>query len=500
MLPDLTGTITDFNKLLDKFTAGPAAPFVNQAKSEMARRLGFDPLKPAEWGKIGIDPAKGLALALWPGEVIVVAGLSDQSVFENEVKKRMKELVAADQVSTQSVDGQSITTIGTKLGDRVVPQLHYVPKGGYVLLAGAAKDTQRLAAAAAQKPEQSMAKSQWYLDLRKQVAKDADLLVMINGLAAQPILDKREPETAKVLRNGLVLAWSLAPSGIMGEAFLGLDPETSKKFDGFVSGVKDVHLEKYLPADAVLALKLRANAGKLLEAVLAGDPQAKAELDTALAQAKEQLGVDLRAGTVDNLAGNAVLGISLGKPQAVSQAIASQGQGNLGEVFGLVFWLQLKDGPAFTKLLNQALDAAGDRLPANRSQVGDIQVLSFPEKNGIQANILHTRDLLGLCLGKECLKTISPLLKGKGSPLSAELSQEARKLFEQESIFVGTLKFGKLLDVLSGLDVSSMGEGGMRVKVVLDMVIGAVKNLREATAVIKKVPGGVAFQGHLQIQ
>jgi hypothetical protein len=500
VFPDLSRTINDFNALMKKFSVGPAATFMNQAKSELARRLGFDLLKPEEWKKIGMDPGKGLALALWPGKSIIVAGVSDDKVFETEIKKRMKELLAADQVSTSSIEGQTVTTIGTKLGADTAPQLYYVLTGGYVVLSGANQEPKLVAETAAMKPEQSMAKAKWFTNLTSKVSRDADLLLLVNGKSAHEVLKQPEPEAAEFLKSGLVIAFSMASAGLTGEAFWGLDQEALGKLKEISADVPDAHLERYLPGDTLIALKVRANAQKLLELMLKTDPGAKAELDQALAQAKEKLGVDLRAGTVDNLSGNAVWGFSLGKPEHVSRAIASKGQAKMGDAFGVDCWVQLKDGAAFSKLLKKALDAAGDRLPATRKKLGELSVLAFPEHNGVQANVLHQKDLLGLCLGAGCAEEAASLLTGKGSAFPAQLSKEARKLFDEESLVVGTLKFGQLLDVLSGLDAASLGEGGMMVKMVLDMVIGAVKNLRELTAVIRAVPGGVVFKGHLRIQ
>ena len=45
-----------------------------------------------------------------------------------------------------------------------------------------------------------------------------------------------------------------------------------------------------------------------------------------------------------------------------------------------------------------------------------------------------------------------------------------------------------------------MGEGGMMVKMILDMAIGVVKNLRELTAVVRFLPDGLVCAGHLHIQ
>jgi hypothetical protein len=65
---------------------------------------------------------------------------------------------------------------------------------------------------------------------------------------------------------------------------------------------------------------------------------------------------------------------------------------------------------------------------------------------------------------------------------------------------VSYLNFGQVLDAVSALDASAMGEGGMMVKMILDMAVSVVKNLRELTAVVRFLPDGLAFAGHLHIQ
>ena len=498
--PDLSKTIADVDALVKKLSVGPVASFVSQGKIELARLLGFDPFVVKDWKKIGVDPGKGLAIVLDPARTVVVVGISDQKAFEAETKKRMQELVAADQVSTGKQGGVTITSLGTRIGDRTVPRLLYTFVDGYALMTAAGIGADLLQTCATQKADQSLARAGWFSKLSGRVSKDADVLLLVNGSKAEAILRETDPELAGNLKEGLALAFDLAPDGLSLDSFLGLDAESAKKFSGFTAGVADAHLEKLLPDDTFAALKLRVNTNKLLELIFEKDPEAKAQFDQVFAQAKDAVGSDVRGGTIQNLSGNAVMGISLGKPDQINSLIASQGEGNIGGAFRLLIWVQLKDGAAYAKIMDQALSMSGDQLPATRSKAGKLQVLTFPGQQGIQFHVFYHQDLVGMCIGDQCTDVAAGMFEKKSPSLPSKLSAEAGKLFAADSLLVGYLNFGQLLDAVSALDASSMGEGGMMVKMILDMAIGVVKNLRELTAVVRFLPDGLACAGHLHIQ
>jgi len=500
VFPDLSKTIKDTDALVKKLSVGPVASFVSQGKIELARILGFDPFVVKDWSKIGVDPGKGLAVVLDPSRMIVVLGISDQKAFETEVKKRMQELVAADQLSTEKQGGVSITTIGTRIGDRTVPRLQYAFKDGYVLMTAADTGTAVLQTCAVQKPDQSLARAGWFTRLSGKVAKDADLMLLVNGPKAEALLREKDPELAANLKEGFIVAFDLAPNGLSLDSFLGLDAESGKKISGFSAGVADAHLEKLLPDDTFAALKLRINSDKLLELVFEQDPQAKAEFDQLFAQANESVGKDVQTGTVKNLSGNAVVGLSLGKPEQINRLVANQGEGDVSSAFRLLVWVQLKDGAAWAQIIDQALSTAGEQLPATRSKSGRLQILTFPAQHGMQFHIFYDQDLVGMCAGDQCTQVAAGMLEKKSPALPSKLSAEAGKLFAAESLLVGYLNFGQVLDAVSALDASAMGEGGMMVKMILDMAVGVVKNLRELTTVVRILPDGLAFAGHLHIQ
>jgi hypothetical protein len=474
------------------------ASFVSQGKIELARLLGFDPFVVKDWNKIGVDPGKGLAIVLDPARMVVVLGVSDQKAFGAEVKRRMQELAAADQVSTEKQGGVSITSVGTRIGDRTVPRLHYTFVEGYVLMTAASAAV--LQECATQKADQSLARAGWFAKLSGKVSKGADVMLLVNGPKAEALMKERDPELASNLKEGFALAFDLAPDGLSLDSFLGLDAESAKKIGGFTTGVADAHLEKLLPDDTFAALKLRINTDKLLELVFEQDPQAKAEYDQVLALAKEAVGQDVQPGTVKNLSGNAVMGLSLGKPEQINRMIAGQGEGDIGNAFRLLIWVQLKDGAAWAQIIDKALSTAGEQLPATRSKAGRLQILTFPGQHGVQFHVFYDQNLVGMCAGDQCTQVAAGMLEKKSPALPSKLSAEAGKLFAAESLLVGYLNFGQVLDAVSALDASAMGEGGMMVKMILDMAVGVVKNLRELTTVVRILPDGMAFAGHLHIQ
>ena len=500
VFPDLSRTITDTDALIKKLSVGPVASFVSQGKIELTRLLGFDPFVVKDWNKIGVDPGKGLAVVLDPARMVVVLGVSDKKTFEAEVKKRMQELVAADQISTEKQGGVSITSVGARIGDRTVPRLQYAFKDGYVLMTAAGAGAGMLQACATRKADQSLARAGWFTKMSGKVSRNADVMLLVNGPKAQALLQEKDPELAANLKEGFALAFDVAPDGLSLESFLGLDPEAAKKVGGFTTGVADAHLEKLLPDDTFAALKLRINTDKLLELVFEQDPQAKAEYDQVFALAKEAVGKDVQPGTVQNLSGNAVMGLSLGKPEQINRMIASQGEGDIGSAFRLLVWVQLKDAAAWAQIIDQTLETAGEQLPATRSKAGRLQVLTFPAKHGVEFHIFYDQKLVGMCAGDQCTQVAAGMLEKKNPALPSKLSPEAGKLFAAESLLVGYLNFGQVLDAVSALDASAMGEGGMMVKMILDMAVGVVKNLRELTAVVRILPDGMAFAGHLHIQ
>ena len=507
LLPDLTVLMGHLEGLLKKFSVGPVATFLTQAQLTLNRNLGFDPLKPEEWRKLGIDPARGLALAVDAGGVAVVAiGLADVKVFETEVQKRLRDLAAADQVSSASVQGVAVTTVAAKdlatpSGERLIPRLHYTVAGRFALLTAGGNDPKVLVRAASLKDAETIEAAPWFSGLLAKSSKDADLLVVLNGPKAAERLPLVPQSLIGHLKDGLSLSISLSPTGIGLRLFLGIDAETGAKLSGLQEGVADAHLENRLPEDTVLALKGRVNAGRLLDLVLSLDPATRTRYEAEMNQAKQALGMDIQAGTLGNLAGSGVLGISLGRVENLRQAFSSGLEEDAATAIRLLLWIQLKDGPAFAQVLQKAL-ALGpfQRLSPTQSTAGSLQVVQLRTPKNVELRLLSAGDLLGLCLGSDCEQAASQLAAGGKPSLADRLSPEAKRLFDSPSILTGILRFETIAQAVAGLDAGALGDGGLMVKMVLDLVATALRNIRELTGAIQFLPEGVALEGRLHIQ
>jgi len=92
------------------------------------------------------------------------------------------------------------------------------------------------------------------------------------------------------------------------------------------------------------------------------------------------------------------------------------------------------------------------------------------------------------------------MITGQGGNLSTGLSAESKKLFGQPSLLAAAFDFGRVTDLLSKLDAAALGKSGMMVKMIIDMAVGAVKNLDQLTAVVLPRPDGVLFRAHLKIK
>jgi hypothetical protein len=502
VFPDLKSTSAGLKGLMQKFSVGPLATFINQGHIELKRALGFDPLEEAELRKLGVDPSLGLAMVPQPGAALVVWGVADKKVMETELQARMKQLTAADQVATRDVEGVTVTT----LSDRNSPRLHYAFAGSFVLIAQGDSDPAWVARVARQKPADSLAQAAWFRSLRAQAPARSDLLLVVNAARAEAMLGQAKELG---LGEGLVLSFGLSPAGLDAQVFLGLEPEAARRWSALSEGVQDAHLERLLPADSVFGFKLRLNIEALLGLASSYQPGFKAELEQAMREGQQALGQDVEKGSLRNLTGNFALGLRFGQPNQVNHLIrrlsrpAEAQEAALPQAFQLFYWAQIRDAAAWAQLLEALLPLLTERagLAVDKQAAGALT--SYRLSGGeirYDMFLLSGQDVVGGCLGQGCAEEAAALAAGKAPALPGQVSRAARELLDAPSLAVGTLNFERVLAVLTGLDAAAFGEGGMLAKMALDLALTAVRNLKEFTAVLRFLPAGFLMAGHLEIQ
>lgn len=508
VFPDLAGTVVKLRALKEKFSTGPLGLFLSSGHNELVSRLGFDPLKTEDLQKLGLAPAKGLAVVPAPFDRSFVAvGVSDRKLFEADLRRRMKELFAAEAIEDKKLEGLTVHSLGLKMGETFAPRLHYGFCGDFALLAGPDTAPEHLAALARLEAEKSLARAAWYKGLSSRMPERADLLVVVNGQKAEAI--QLQAATLKqYLEEGVAVGVALSPTGVSVEFFLGMDEKSAKRLNAFCEGVHDEHLERYLPASSVLAVKARANAGRLLDEMLSLEPRFSTDLKRALDDARQAMQMDVEAATVRNLTGNLAFGLSLGQADNINSLLARVVEGQpppeeAGGAFQVFLWAQVKDAGAYLQVIDKLLPLAAEKSglvhePARSGSLEAIR-LTGPEVPG-EVFLLHKGDLIGICSGRGCLETAAGLVDGQQKGVSSQMTPAAQALFERPSVLVGYANFSRMVDVLSSLDSSAFGKAGYMAKMVFGMVLTAVKNLKELTGVLRFEPGGMSMAGHLEIQ
>ncbi len=508
VLPNLAKTVGDIKTLKDKFSVGPMALVLTSSHNELKAMLGFDPLQVEELKKLGLAPENGLAMVPAPeDEAFIVLGISDRKVFEAEIKKRLKEAFAADQIQTSKQDGLSITSVGSKIDKAFSARLHYAFDGKFALLAGPNADLKKLARLPKLKTEESLLGASWYKSLTAKSPVDADVLVVVNGQKAEA-LQAQAGLLKQYMDEGMALAVGLAPNGLSLDLFVGLDKDSASRLAGFAEGVKDEHLERYLPADSVAAIKLRLNIGKALDQALGLDAGFKAEYDKSLAEATRALKTDVEAGTVRNLTGNFIMGLSLGKPDTINRllhSIISQQPPTkeAGEAMRIFAWAQVQDAAAWLQILDNVLGIATESQPlkATKKSVGGLQAIQLSTPNmPTEVFLMNKGDLIGVCAGNGCLEQSASLISGKGKKLPDQMSKGARKLFDEPSSLVSYLNFTQMREVVQGLDTNAFGDAGYMAKMAFGMAMTVLQNIKELSGVVRLEDGGLRLAGHLEIQ
>ncbi len=510
VLPDLAQTVRDVSALKDKFSVGPLAAFINQGLIEATHILGFDPLETKDLEKLGLDPSRGLAMVPVGNQPVLIAGISNRKALQAEIEGRMKQLAAADDPSTASHDGLDVTTISARLGDQTSPRLLYAFVGDYVLLASPETAPDQLARLANLDKAQSLEGAGWFQNLEGKTEGKPDVLVVINGTKPQISVPALQA-VSQYVSDGLVLAFNIDSSGIDTRVFIGLDQKSAEKFN-FTGGVQDAHLERYLPDDTVLAFKARVNLGRVLDELLGMDPMFKKDYDQALTAARRSANADPEKGALRNLTGNLVIGLSLGKADQINRLFSRlskplpespPGAGDEPAAFELFFWAQIQDAAAWTQVIEKFLPLVIEEsdMQVTKSDVEPLKVIRFSGGDlNYSAFMLQKDDLVGGCLGPNCVNRAAALVAGKHKALPGALSPGAKRLFDEPSLAVGYLNFALVHDELMGLDAAIFGEGGMLVKMIMGLALTAVKNLKETTGVVRFSPDGVSLSGRIDIQ
>jgi hypothetical protein len=470
LLPDLASTIADLNSLLQRFSVGPVATIVNQAKIQAEKVMGFDPLNVEAWRKVGMNPEGGLAIfSDAEKNIFAVVSIENEKAFETFFLQKSKEIGGI----SHAIAGDH-TWIGVELSSKET-----------------AARLQKLPAT------ESLASAAWYRTLKNKNPKDADLLLAINPAAV-----RNNPFPGfNYLKDGMLLSFSVDKDRLSAVEFFSLTPDFSSKLTGLSEGIPDAHLERTLPDDTAFIFKARLDPGKILDLVFGLHDRAKPDFEREMAMASEKLGGNMEKGLIRNLTGNGVLGISLGTSERIGKLMGSGNPKDAAKAFKLFGWVQVKDVAAYQALVDKAISTApAAEVQINRSKLGALNVIDINTKDGLRTELLSSNDLVGFCFGEGCAEISAKLLDGQAPNLTQVLSPQTKVTFSEPSAVAFMLNFDPILKIVSSLDAGLFGKGGIMVKMFLDMAMTAVRNLKELDIRILFSPEGMTLEGGLRLQ
>ncbi len=496
VLPRPAELCADLKSLIDKFSAGPVGIFLTQALIQLRGRVGFDPLDPEEWKRLGLDGARPLGLVITESsQAVLLLPLADADVFEKSLRERARQWLGADAEQSSSSGGVSVREIGNRAGERFVPGLRWARAGKFALLASGRVPPEALARCAALPRPESLAQAAWFGALRGEIEPETDLWLAL-GETGLDTLARNEPKLPKV-RDGVLVAFRMEARGLGGKLFVGLEEPLAKRLSLLSDGVADAKLERLLPPNTLIALKAGLNARRLLEWALEMDPQARAEYQRGREALTQSLTIDPEA-LLDNLSGSGVLGVFVRDPKVLAEAVRRGPAPAAASAIGVIGLLSLKKG----SLLADALDRLVSSQPPERAvlrqlKAGDLYGVAARGPDGLEARLAVDQQLAGFCLGEGCEDELGRQMKSS-APAAAPAGRGAESCGSGQALSL-RISFAALRDALSRLDASDLG-GDALTRMTLGMVQGALSNFAEATACLRFLPRGVLLVGWLDLQ
>jgi hypothetical protein len=429
----------------------------------LVRQAGLDPRSRAELEKAGLDPARGMAVVLLPGDAVYsVLPVRDEAALRETAARLARQLAGAGSAATESAGGLSLTRFAPAEG--APPRLVLAVRGPWAFVAaGAAMD--RLAQLAALPPEQALAGEPLFTDGRRRLGGEPELLGFLPG-ASRFLAGRGLPGLTLAASLGLtgVTVRADAPAGERADLLRALTPQAGAPA-----------LSGYLPPDAFLVARF------------AGDPAGLERAWPSLvgpffARAAQQTGFDFKGEVLDNLQPGLAAGVSL-SPTARMTGVPgglSMRRTNPFIWAHLTAVGELKDAARGTATLGR-VPALAEKFAATMT----------PEERGGQ-QVYLTRYAAGegahLALAGSRLLVAAPesrLLEGlerlKGAAGPAPLPAQLLSSLEGKGVAV-VVDLHKLADGVRALPSEAWGIGGFALKPTTVRWLDAFRELTHVTA------------------
>lgn len=434
--------------------------------SAVMAQVGVDLRKPDELKKAGIDPGRGLGVALLAGErAYSVVGVSDADKLRETLTRLARDRLGASAVDTQVHEGVRLTTFARSAGSP--PALGLLVKDRFAFIAAGAS-VQHLSEWAALPASGSLAEDAAYNASARRLPGDRDLLVHVpsGATASTRFLLAGSSVAVRLTREALVLT-SDTPW-----------PDTQRSLD-VVTPKDGPELMGLLPQDAFLVARFSGDP-LLLE------PYLPMLFGRHVDRAVQETGFDFKGEILSNLKPGQVLAISVAPSAKLGGDLPSFDvrHTNPFRYLHLTAAAEAKDATKAAQTLERippfAQRFAAHVEPAER---GGQKVYLTTYSQGEGAHLaLKGNDLIMAAPEQRLLEALARVgQKSEGPGLMADAA--LKKVFSKGGL-VAVLDLPRLTDSVKALPSEAWGVGGFAIKATTVRWLEAINDLRAITLVV----------------
>jgi hypothetical protein len=419
-------------------------------------QLGVDLRSPISLMQAGIDPNRGLAVALLPGNrAYLVLGLADLDRLRHTLASMAKNRMGAAVASTREERGQSLTSFSGAAGS----QLGFIAKAGWALIA-LGESISELPGYASLAPVDSLAEAPGLTGALRRLPPGQDIYLyfpLVSSITGQYGLGE------------CTVAAQLTEDALRVRAEL---PRISSRL-AFAERGQAPDLVSFLPKDAFLMARYDGNP-RLLEGIL------RAALGSQFIRAAEQVRFDLSTEVLGNLRPGMVASLSLA-PTVMLSGLPELNvrQTNPFQYVHLVALGEVRDrakAQATLERIPQLASLVGAKVERADHSGNTVYLTTYAQGEG--THLAQFGDRIAIASPMRRLDEVIARLRQSSDREGASSDDSGlRKGLEADPV-VAVLDFRRLTESVKSLPASAFGVGGFAIKATMLRWLDSVGDLR----------------------
>ena len=382
--------VSDYEKTREalgslKDRIGQALP-IEDLERELKKEVGVDPLDPASYKKAGLAADAGLAVALNDNRLYFLTYVEDRQAFEKIIGEQLKKGLGQSNavVKNAEADGVKVKYIGEDPGERV----GWTYWGKMVLIGTSRQEgdnsegalAKSLAQMSALATEKSVAET---VAFKKFLATFKDW--PISGFAnPEPLMERARKEAQQDPAAAATVSWLEKNAEWMGfglrkddnhiqwKGYFAPGQEFLKKAQVVVKDIKKTEAGNFATENTLAGLRLSFDLDKAWELYQQSVPaEQKAELEEALRNASQSMGMDVEKDIIQALSGN--VSIFLSGINILGLTMNSNNPEKIARAIQLIATLRFEDDKKLNALVDKVRQKSGGAIASEKK--GDVLVL-----------------------------------------------------------------------------------------------------------------------------